>query len=666
MSLRAKLMVILLPALLGLVYFAGRSTLELMADRSQLRELMVAVESAASIGALVHELQIERGLSAGFIASGGRKFRDELAAQRRATDAARLREAERSSATGRAPDRAAAGAATAAAAEAVDQLAARRRAIDALTLDGAGSFAYYSSTIDRLLAIVGTVAGQTGHPALAGRLAAIYTFAYAKEYAGRERATLNNAFVATAFDLALYQRLVAIVAAQGAYLAQFDAFATPEGRAALGAEVRGEAVNEAATLRAKALASGVGTRLDVDPAHWFRTITAKIELMRKVEEALGRELEASIATASAAATRTLAIQAAGFAVVVALALLAGWAMSRRILEALGGEPEYAASVVRRIAEGNLTQPVKTRPGDRESLVAEMRIMQETLGRTVATIVSAAAAVGTASRQIAAGNEDLSQRTEEQASSLEQTASSMEQLTATVKHNAGDAELAQSLVARSTETAARAGHAVREIVHTMTAISDSSKEVGDIIGVIDAIAFQTNLLALNAAVEAARAGEQGRGFAVVAAEVRGLAGRSAEAAREVRRLIGGSVAKVAEGARQVDAAGRTMDDVVDGVRQVATLMTQIATASREQAAGIEQVNQAIAQMDQVTQQNAALVQQAAAAVALLEDEARLLCDAVAIFDAGAAAAASTLATRPVERRRVPAGSTAVAVLTPVTA
>jgi methyl-accepting chemotaxis protein len=240
------------------------------------------------------------------------------------------------------------------------------------------------------------------------------------------------------------------------------------------------------------------------------------------------------------------------------------------------------------------------------------------------------AINTAAREIAAGNSDLSSRTEEQASSLEETASSMEELNATVKQNAESALKANELGRQSNEAVMRGAETVKRVVLTMSDIQDSSRKIADIIGVIDSIAFQTNILALNAAVEAARAGEQGRGFAVVASEVRTLAQRSAQAAKEIKGLIADSVERVDGGAKLVAEAGATMEQVVDSFRQVTGLVTDIASASQEQASGISQVTQAVSQMDGVTQQNAALVEEAAAAAESLEEQARALMRAVGQF------------------------------------
>ncbi|RFP20414.1 hypothetical protein D0T25_14735 [Duganella sp. BJB488] len=324
---------------------------------------------------------------------------------------------------------------------------------------------------------------------------------------------------------------------------------------------------------------------------------------------------------------------------VVLALVLGLLISRSLLKQLGGEPAYAASITDCIAAGDLTVQVALRPDDRSSLLYSIAAMRARLAAIVSEVRAGTDAVATASSQIASGNMDLSSRTEQQAGSLEETASSMEQLTATVKQNAEFARQANQLASAASGVAARGGEVVAEVVTTMESITASSRQIVDIIGVIDGIAFQTNLLALNAAVEAARAGEQGRGFAVVASEVRNLAQRSANAAQDIKQLIGKSVETIGNGAALVDEAGLTMSDMVASVKRVSDIMQQIMQAGAEQQAGIEQINQAIIEMDGVTQQNTALVEQAASAAEALQGLSGHLAGLVSVFQVDEAAPAA---------------------------
>ena len=341
--------------------------------------------------------------------------------------------------------------------------------------------------------------------------------------------------------------------------------------------------------------------------------------------------------------------ALGALALAGLLLAIGVAITRGLLKQLGGEPDYAAGIARRIAEGDLSIPITIKANDSSSMLHGIRAMRDDLAKIVSEVRSGTDAIATASSQIAAGNIDLSARTEEQASSLEETAASMEELTSTVSQNADNARQANQLSASASAIASKGGTVVSQVVDTMASINDSSKKIVDIISVIDGIAFQTNILALNAAVEAARAGEQGRGFAVVAAEVRNLAQRSAAAAKEIKTLIGASVDTVAVGNKLVADAGSTMDEVVASVRRVTDIMGEISAASTEQSSGIAQVNQAIAQMDAVTQQNAALVEQAAAAAESMQMQAARLSQVVGVFRLDGAPAAPPAAA-PAHRGR----------------
>lgn len=287
--------------------------------------------------------------------------------------------------------------------------------------------------------------------------------------------------------------------------------------------------------------------------------------------------------------------------------------------------------IRHIAGGDLVKRIDVESDNEMGLLAHsLRHMQGELARTVGEVRQGADAIYSGASEIAMGNNDLSSRTEQQAASLEETAASMEELTATVKQNAENARQASHLALSASETAQKGGKVVDNVVQTMRDITASSQKIADIISVIDGIAFQTNILALNAAVEAARAGEQGRGFAVVAGEVRNLAQRSAQAAREIKSLIEDSVNRVDLGSTLVESAGETMDEIVNAVTRVTDIMGEIASASDEQSRGIDQVGLAVAEMDRVTQQNASLVEESAAAAAALEEQASRLTQAVAVF------------------------------------
>jgi methyl-accepting chemotaxis protein len=332
-------------------------------------------------------------------------------------------------------------------------------------------------------------------------------------------------------------------------------------------------------------------------------------------------------------------QAGGITALLALLLLAvSWMIAHSIFRQLGAEPAQLNAITHRIANGDLTVEIPpTR--DSNSVTHGIRAMRDSVAHIVRDVRQGAEGVATASSEIAQGNHDLSGRTESQASALQQTAASMEQLGSTVRQNSDSAQQANQLALSATQVAEQAGGVVGQVVHTMRDIDASSHKIADIIGVIDGIAFQTNILALNAAVEAARAGEQGRGFAVVAGEVRLLAGRSAEAAKEIKTLISDSVARVEQGSALADKAGTTMTEVVSAIRRVTDIMGEISAASREQSTGVAQVGEAITQMDQATQQNAALVEEMAAAASGLKTQALQLVNTVATFRTGAQGAAA---------------------------
>ncbi|WP_245392291.1 methyl-accepting chemotaxis protein [Salinicola halophyticus] len=312
-----------------------------------------------------------------------------------------------------------------------------------------------------------------------------------------------------------------------------------------------------------------------------------------------------------------------------ITLIMGWVI-RNVLGDLGGDPRQARDAVKDIAQGDLTTPLNVRSGDDRSLLAAIEGMRAHLAASMTDIRHASTTITVGVGQIHNGNQDLAARTEQQAASIGETASSMEELTQTVRQNADNARQASGLAGEARTTATEGGEMMDQVVSTMQGITDSSRQVTEIVGVIDSIAFQTNILALNASVEAARAGEQGRGFAVVANEVRTLASRSADASREIRQLIDASNRKIDAGSEIVATAGDTIRRVVQSVTRMTDLIEEISVASGEQSNGIDQVNEAVVQMDQVTQQNASLVQQASAAASTLNAQVATLEQALAGF------------------------------------
>ena len=360
--------------------------------------------------------------------------------------------------------------------------------------------------------------------------------------------------------------------------------------------------------------------LDTDQKAYLEQVQGMVDLGSALMIKDGEDAERVYLT-----SKDLLLGLAAVALVLAAAL-AYW-ISRSITIPLG----RAVTIARTIAGGDLSSVIESGSRDEAGqLLSSLKEMNANLVRIVGEVRSSSGTIAIASKEINEGTMDLSSRTEQQAASLEETASSMEELTSTVRRNAANAQEANDIAKSASNVAAQGGAEVAEVVERMKTISDSSRKIGDIISVIDGIAFQTNILALNAAVEAARAGEQGRGFAVVASEVRSLAQRSAGAAKEIKTLIADSNEKVDAGSKFAGQIGKTMDDIVKEIQRVSLIMGEINTASQEQTAGIDQVNLAITQMDQVTQQNAALVEQAAAAAESMQGQTRLLTESVSVF------------------------------------
>ncbi len=377
-------------------------------------------------------------------------------------------------------------------------------------------------------------------------------------------------------------------------------------------------------LKKKKAGEDISALIDLDLRPMADNYLKSLEAVRKHTDETLLLSEAETTSVGTAGQWMLGV---GAAMAVALGMLFAFMATRSITVPLRRAVESAEA----IAEGDLASDIKVAGKDETAqLLQALSAMKANLARIVGDVRQGSTGVSTASAEIAQGNHDLSARTEQQASALEETAASMEELSSTVRQNADNAKQANQLAINAATVAVKGGEVVAQVVDTMKGINDSSKKISDIISVIDGIAFQTNILALNAAVEAARAGEQGRGFAVVASEVRSLAGRSADAAKEIKTLINDSVQRVAHGTALVDQAGVTMTEVVGSIRRVTDIMGEISAASVEQSQGVSQVGEAVTQMDQATQQNAALVEEMAAAASSLKSQAQELVQTVAVF------------------------------------
>ncbi len=430
----------------------------------------------------------------------------------------------------------------------------------------------------------------------------------------------------------------AAIQAQAEQRALFDAFSSDWTRYMVIHRQLIELVNKADSESARTLFNGDASRLFGNASEGLVKL---IEFNR--QGALAASKQSELAYGNARNTMLIALL-----VSLVLAVIGALRLTRSIVAPLSS----ALQAAHQVAEGDLANPIESNGTDETGqLLDALGHMRSSLVKTVSSVRSNADLVSAASSEIAEGNNNLSARTEQQAGSLQETASSMEELSTTVRQNADNAKQANQLAMNASSVAKKGGHVVGQVVETMKGINESSRKISDIISVIDGIAFQTNILALNAAVEAARAGEQGRGFAVVASEVRSLAGRSAEAAKEIKSLINASVERVEFGSNLVDSAGVTMSEVVSSIQRVTDIMGEISAASNEQSLGVSQISDALAHMDHATQQNAALVEEMAAAASTLHQRAQDMVGAVAVFRLPTAYELETSRKQPASRQRV---------------
>ena len=614
---------------------AGYDLSQTWRTRSEMAKLNQMAQGVTGISRLVHHLQRERGASAVFVGSKGEQLRTELPAQRKLTDEQRtaatvfLSEVGATAASEEFRD------AVAKSVGAVAQLDAKRTAIDGLSTSAPESNTYFTETIAKLLVVTGEIAKVSSHSETTVAISAYVSFMQGKERAGQERAVGAAGVSQGKFDIAGYVRLLGLRAAQEIYLGTFIDVATPAQRSFFQQTMSGKIIETVVKMREIIAKGGMsGEMQGLDGKAWFDATTARIDLLKTVEDRIAADLITLTTAIHANATQALITLASIVAFAFFGSLALAFVTARSVVRPLSA----LVRPLEEVAAGNfaITVPGTGRKDEIGQIAAAVAQMSEKVSSTIGEIKASGREVTNASAEISTSTTDLSQRTEEQAASLEETSAAMEELSATVKKNAENAQQASQSATATRDVADRGGQVVAKAVAAMARIEDSSRRISDIIGVIDEIARQTNLLALNAAVEAARAGESGRGFAVVASEVRGLAQRSSQAAKDIKDLITNSNGQVKDGVDLVNRAGESLVEIVKSVKEVADVVAEIANASDEQATGIEQINKALTQMDDATQQNSALVEENAATARTLEDQARAMDAQISYFQIGDAA------------------------------
>ena len=639
MRLKYKLLVLAFVPIVFLLFFSVRTTLEKTRQASEMSTLVEMAKGSAGIGALVHELQKERGMSAGFIGSKGASFSNELLAQHLVADKARVVFEKQLSGFLQSTLAARWEGPLREATQLLAELASKRQATTALGLSGPEVIAYYSKTIANLLAIVGQISSATGDTSVAQVATAYSALLQSKERAGIERATLSNVFAADQFSSEMLVRFLSVSAAQDTWLDVFRLYASAEQAAYFKSKMSGAIVDAVAKIKKSALDNMRSASLNTDAKEWFAASTKRIDLLKDVEDKLADELVAMAQTRQNEASVMMTITLGLTLLAIVLTLTIALKLIREILKQIGGEPDYAVRIARTIAQGDLSQTVVVAADDDSSLLAAMKEMQTGLREMIEKVIVATAQLVASAERLAVSSQQVMGATNRQSDAAAAVAATVEQMTVSIGHISDNASDVHSSALESKRMAQEGAKTAQETVVEMTRIvenveqsstvmrtlDEQSHKIAGIVGVIEEIANQTNLLALNAAIEAARAGEQGRGFAVVADEVRKLAERTKRSTEDVATMIAavrsgtsqavdsmshGTVI-VNEGMSLVGHTGESMTKIHDGTNEVLNAIDAITTSLREQSTASNDIARSVEGIAQMVETNSAAINDVAA-------------------------------------------------------
>jgi len=606
-SIISRLMLLVSLPLLALLITAGLGSANEWAKYQTTHQTEQLMPIAVALSDAIHNLQIERGSSAGFSQSGGKKFADVMTKRREVTDSSLqvLKTAATSDLALVAP-----------ALERLADLASAREAISALKKTGPQTALYYTDTITVLLQSLAGISVQSADPSVARKMTAFFTLIKGKEWAGQERAFLTGVFVADTISILQYQAFMERLYKQNTNLDVFLTYANASEKQAFEAIASQNSSKEVARMRQAVMDKNLAGQFGVTSEAWFGESTGRIDAIRQIEQKLSGDILQTAQDTAAATYRKFAMYLAATLICVVMTLLLSFLIIRHLLGELGGEPAYATAIAKEVAAGNLSLNIAVKPKDNSSLLFAMKSMVARLSHVVNDVNRGAQALGSAAEEVSATAQSLSQAASEQAAGVEETSASIEQMAASIAQNTDNAKITDSMASKAAKDAVEGGEAVASTVLAM-------KQIAKKVALIDDIAAQTNLLALNAAIEAARAGEHGKGFAVVAAEVRKLAERSQVAAQDIGEVASSSVALA-------EHAGHLLTEIVPNIRKTSDLVQEITAASTEQSSGVSQINAAVGQLSQTTQQNASASEQLAATSEDMSSQAEQLQQTMMFF------------------------------------